>query len=84
MVIFGNNSSGTFSIPFARVYQISQRGKIISISYQGGEFTWLDEEKFVPKINHEDIHFDTEELANIQMRAFYKACETNKGAFFFG
>lgn len=84
MVIFINNKLGTVAIPFERIYQIEQQKNKILISYHGGEFTWLDEEKFVPSVNHEDIIFENEQLANTQMRYFYKACESNKGAFFFG
>jgi len=84
MTIFFNNSEGTNSIPYNRVYSISQSGTKIYISYDGGELTWLDEEKFVPKINVETVNFDSEALANQQMRSFYRACENNKGAFFFG
>lgn len=84
MTIFFNNSKGTVAIPYGRIYEISQHGNIISISYDGGEMTWLDEEKFVKKISVDNIFFDNENFANNQMRGFYKACENNKGAFFFG
>lgn len=84
MTIFFNSLKGTVAIPFSRVIEISQRGNTITIAYDGKELTWLDEEKFVPKINIEDIKFDTDNLANMQMRSFYKACDSNKAAFFFG
>ena len=84
MTIFFNSLKGTASIPYSRVIEISQHGNIITITYDGKEYGWLDEEKFVPKVNSEDVKFDTDELANMQMRSFYKACENNKGAFFFG
>lgn len=84
MTIFFNSLKGTVAIPYSRIIEISQHGKTIYISYDGKEYSWLDEEKFVPKVNVDEIKFDTEELANMQMRGFYKACENHKGAFFFG
>ena len=84
MTIFYNSSNGVSAIPYNRILEIIQNDDTIKISYDSKEYTWLDEEKFVPKTNSQNIKFDSVDLANEQMRSFYKACEQRKGAFFFG
>lgn len=84
MTIFFNSPRGTIAIPYDKICEIRQHRDKIYISHEAQAGGWLDEENFVTKVTIEEIFFDSADLANSQMRGFYKACENNKGAFFFG
>ncbi len=84
MMIFCNCSIGVVAIPQERIYKTTQASNQITISYDGGEMTWLDEERYVRKISYEKVVFETEELATANMQDFYRACRDGKSVFYFG
>lgn len=86
MLLFTNYLGIRIIIPLNRVYEIKASGKTITIDYDGGEITYLDNEgsAVAPKVETIRINFETEDELDKIMRQFYKACNNKAGAFFFG
>ena len=86
MLLFTNYLGIRIIIPLNRVYEIKASGKTIAIDYDGGEITYLDNEgsAVAPKVETIKINFENEDELDKIMRQFYKACNNNAGAFFFG
>lgn len=82
MVFFGEDRK--IAISNSRIYQVVQYKTTIEIFYDSGEISFLENETVVPKIDSVKISFEEEELAIDNFRAYYKACEMNRGAFYFG
>ena len=84
MMIFFNKFNGITAVPDNRILEIWQHENIISISYDIKEYTWLDEEKYVPKPTVIDVHLESEESAVNILKKFYTACKNNEKTFFIG
>jgi len=86
MLLFTNYLGIRIIIPLNRVYEIKASGKTITIDYDGGEITYLDNEgsAVAPKVETIRINFENEDELDKIMRQFYKACNNKAGAFFFG
>lgn len=86
MLLFTNYLGIRIIIPLNRVYEIKASGKTITIDYDGGEITYLDNEgsAVAPKVETIKINFESEDELDKIMRQFYKACNNKAGAFFFG
>jgi len=84
MMIFFNKFNGITAVPDSRILEIWQHENIISISYDIKEYTWLDEEKYVPKPTVIDVHLESEENAVNKLKEFYTACKSGKTTFFIG
>lgn len=84
MMIFFNKFNGITAVPDTRILEIWQHENIISISYDIKEYTWLDEEKYVPKPTVIDVHLESEENAVDILKKFYTACKNNEKTFFIG
>lgn len=86
MLLFTNYLGIRIIIPLNHVYEIKASGKTITIDYDGGEITYLDNEgsAVAPKVETIKINFESEDELDKIMRQFYKACNNKAGAFFFG
>lgn len=84
IVFFGDKVK--FAVPESRIFNIIQSGNIVKISYSSGEITWLGDsgDSVAPKIENYLVKYESEELAIKNFRDYYVACETRKGAFYFG
>lgn len=87
MILFVNSKLNDVNskvvIPFERVFNIWASGCNINISYDSGEFTEV-EGNFLPKIEILYIHYNNADEVNKIIRQFYKACNDDKKAFYFG
>lgn len=83
MLIF-IGSSPRFVIPLNRIYRITQFNNTVSIYYDGGEMTWLDDSQYAKKVEVTNISFESETQTESVMRKFYKACAENQNVFYFG
>lgn len=72
-------------IPSNRIYDIKLIGKNITINYDNGELSFLDDScaAVAPKIASLTLTYDKEEAAVEVMRKFYKACSEKAGVFKF-
>ena len=71
-------------IPLERVYNIIHSSCRININYDSGELMEVAENTYQPKIDTASIVYDDTDSAEKTLRQFYKACNNNAGAFFFG
>lgn len=84
MLLFVTTSEGQIIIPLARVYNIVLSSCSVVINYDCGDIVWLDGDKYEKKIETVRSVYDSPDEANKVIRQFYKACNNNAGAFFFG
>ena len=89
MILFCDNSTAANDvrtqviIPFSRVFEIFVAGCRITINYNSGEYTYISDEKCIPKIESCSIRYNSEDSANKAIRQFYKVCRDNGGVFYF-
>lgn len=82
MIFFGDESK--VAIPSSRIYKVLLSGNKITVYYDGGDISWLNENVAVPQILDATIYYESAELATKNFRDYYAACDLKKGAFYFG
>lgn len=70
-------------IPLSRVYNICSSENRIIINYNCGDLINV-EGNCVPKIETVRVILDSSDEVDKTIRQFYKACQSNAKAFFFG
>lgn len=70
-------------IPLARVLDVIAFSKSIVINYDNGELMEV-EGNMVKKIESVKIKFDSTDEVDRIIKQFYKACNNDVGAFYFG
>lgn len=83
MLLFMKISGGQVIIPTERIYNICAVGCRVSVNYDSGELLEVGS-MYQKKIETVSVVFDSDDLVNKILRQFYKACNNNAGAFFFG
>ena len=83
MLLFTGSDSRVV-IPLNRVYNIVTSGCSIIINYDCGDLIWLAESHYEKKIETTRVTLDSPDEVDKVMRQFYKACNANSGAFYFG
>lgn len=82
MLFFGGEIKT--AIPESRVFKMMLVGKELTVFYNSGDISWIDDNTTVPQLGDITVRYDTEELAVQNFRDYFAACEKKKGAFYFG
>lgn len=83
MLLFFNSFLGVKAVPTEKIYSVEQFGEKISISYDAGEITYLENGEVVKKIEIAELEYDTTEFADLVMKDFYSAASSGSQAFDF-
>lgn len=70
-------------IPLSRMFEIMSSGCSVVINYDSGEVIET-EHGYIKKIETIKITLDSPDDVDKIIRQFYKACNNNAGAFYFG